>query len=104
MENCMGVGKTGTALVTRREVPSHPNDLRHREPFANQVERQIIVVKVFDGLEPRLDNIPYQDSGIKGIVGPTAVADLAENDDLASCGDLDFRAFRDRNREFKAQA
>jgi hypothetical protein len=61
-------------------------------------------VKVFDGLGPGLDNISNQDSSLKGISGPTAVTDLTENHELTSRGDLDFRAFRDRNGEFKAQA
>jgi hypothetical protein len=104
MEDGIGDGKTGMALLARREVSLHPDDLRNREPFADEIQRQLTIVKVFGGVEPRLDNIPNQDSGMKGISGPTAVTDLAEDHDLASRGDLDFRTFRDRNGEFKAQA
>jgi hypothetical protein len=92
------------ALLARREMSLHPDDLRHGESLANQIERQLIIVEMFGGVEPRLDNIPNQDPGVKGISGTPAVTDLAEDHDLASRGDFNFRAFRDRNGEFKAHA
>jgi hypothetical protein len=104
MEDRMGGGKTAMTLLARREVRLHPDDLRHREPFADQIERQLIIVKVFDGVGTRLDNIPNQDPGVKGISGTPAVTDLTKDHGLASRGDFNFRAFRDRNVEFKAHA
>jgi hypothetical protein len=104
MEDGIDGRKAAMALLARREMSLHPDDLRHREPFADEIQRQLIIVEVFDGLKPRLDNIPNQHSGVEAAPGPTTEPDLTDDHELAQCGDLDFRTFRDRNGEFKAQA
>lgn len=100
----MRVGEMGTALLAGGKMSFHPHDLRQREPFADQIERQLIIVKVFDDVGTRLDNVPNQDPGVEGISGTPAVTDFTQDHDLASRGNLNVGAFLNQNGELKAQA
>ena len=95
---------TGSALSAVREVLPHPDDLRHLEAIAREIERYFIVVEMFDRAGTGLDHVANENPHMKRIPGTPAVADLTEHDDLASRRDFDFRTLGDRGRDLKAQA
>src|SRR5689334_10515106 len=80
------------------------DDFMHREPLADQVQAEVVVVDVRFGLGPGIKQVLDQNSGLESIASPPTVPDLAEDYDVSAYDDLGVLASGKRGFQFEPQA